>query len=308
MKATDSKSRISLELLELFVSVVENQSISAAARSWNISPSLATRKVAKLEAALSSRLFDRTTRKIHLTEAGTTTLSWAKNVLERHSQLVEELGMLQGELVGDLRLVMNEYVSTILIPGFLALFSQKYPKIRFSISMMDDIVATEKRDYDVAIQAGRLPDSTLKGIRIRDYRRVLCAAPKYLTRRGRPETLEALLDHDCLTHQQAIDGYWTFRKDKVVVRQRVNQLLFSNSYLPLIAFARNGMGIIQASTGSVREALESGELVTILDEYECVSSDGSLPATWMLYPSGRVLARTKVFISELTEYLRELPN
>ncbi|NYE24832.1 LysR family transcriptional regulator [Pigmentiphaga litoralis] len=301
-------SRISLELLGLFVEVVERQSISAAARAWQIAPSLAARKIGRLEAELDTRLFDRTTRRIHLTEAGVLTLAWARDVLAHHDRLTDDIDALQGQLAGNLRLVMSEYVSTILTPAFLAAFSRRYPRIRFSIAIMDDIVGIEKRDYDVAIQSGRLPDSTLKGVRIRDYRRVLCAAPSYLARRGKPTSIESLIEHDCLTHQQAIDGYWTFRKGTDVIRQRVHQLLFSNSYLPLIALARHGMGIIQASTGSVRDAVKNGELVCLLDEYECVNSDGSSLATWLLYPGGRVSARTRIFISELTAYIRDLPK
>ncbi|MDB5822422.1 MAG: hypothetical protein JWR21_1126 [Herminiimonas sp.] len=300
------KTRLSLELLELFVAVVQHESISAAARIWNISPSLATRKVAALEAELNAHLLDRTTRRIHLTEAGRVTLTWAKKVISGHSQLSDELAVLQQKLSGTLRVVSNEYLLTAVLPDFLSTFSSKFPEIRFVLTMTDSVVSNEKRDYDVAIHSGQIPDSTLKGIRIRNFQRVLCASPEYLKRRGVPERIQALLEHDCLTHQQAAEGYWTFRKDKRVVKQKLNPTVLSSSHLPLIALAKNGMGIVQISRGSIRKELGSGELVTLLDDYECVNQDGTRPATWVIFPGERELTRTQVFISELTKYLRNV--
>lgn len=307
MESNGPKPRLSLELLELLLAVVQHGTISAAARSWDIAPSLATRRIAALEKELQARLFDRTTRRIHLTEAGETVVRWARQVQEGHAQLTDDLAVLQGELSGTLRLVMNEYVCTAMLPPFFAEFSRRYPSIRYSISMTDTLVQPEDRDYDVAVHSGRVPNSTLKGIRIRDVQRVLCASPDYLKRAGRPQSLKELQNHNCLAHQQTAGGFWTFQKDKRLYRQQVRQVLLANSYLPLIEFAKASMGIIRVSRGSVREELASGQLVEVLPEYRCVHPDGSMPAIWILYPDGRVLQRTKVFVSELSRYLRGMP-
>ena len=301
-----NKSRISLELLEIFVTVAQQESISAAARHWNISPSLAARKMAALESELKAHLFDRTARRIYLTDSGRLTLTWAKEVLKGHSLLFNELDGVQKRLSGTLRVISNEYLLTVVLPEFLAGFSRQYPEIRFVLKMTDSVVSSENPDYDVAIYSGQAPDITLKGIRIRDYRRVLCASPEYLKRRGRPDTIEALLEHDCLTHQQAADGCWTFRQGSQVIRQKIRPVAFSSSYMPLIELAKKGMGIVQISTGSVRRELEAGELVPILDEFECANNDGTRPATWVMFPGRRDLMKTQVFVAALTKYLREL--
>jgi LysR family transcriptional regulator, transcriptional activator for dmlA len=297
-------SQISLELLGIFSEVVRQGSMSSAARSLAIAPSSAARKIAALEYELNTRLFDRTTKRVSLTEAGTTALTWAEEVLASHGTLIDRLAAFQGEIKGTLRVVMNEYLCTVLLPPFLASFSRRYPHIRFAITMTDAMVAPDDRSYDVAVHTGSVPDSGLRGMRIKDLQRILCASPGYLKERGAPALLSDLESHECLVHQQTPAGYWTFEHNGVLTKQPINQVLIANSYLPLIQFARQGMGLIRASQGSVREHLDSGELVQVLSAYQCVNADGSVPATWILYPDGRMMAKTRLFIDELSGYLK----
>lgn len=303
---TRDKSKLSFEQLELFAAVAQCGSITAAARNLHMSPSLATRKLAILEAELGTRLFDRTTRRVHLTESGQRALQWAQGVLTGYVSLADDLNIMQQKLSGTLRIVSNEYLLTSILPKFIASFSRTFPDVRYSLRMTDKHVASEQRDFDLAIYSGQIRDSDLKGIRIRDYRRVLCAAPAYLKRRGRPATLEALKAHDCLTHDQ-VEGQWTFRKEGQVLQQRLNAVATSSSHLPLIQLAVNGMGIAQISRESIRQELADGKLETVLDDYECLNVDTTQPATWVVYPGERKLERTRVFVSELTRYLRGLP-
>ena len=298
--------RVTLELLELFVSVAQAGTIALAARNLHMVPSVATRKIAALEAALRARLFDRTTRRIHLTEAGILALEWAKAVLGGHERLADELSALQDQPSGLLRLVVNEYVGTVLLPAFLEGFSLRYPQIRYVVTMADALVTPENRDYDVAVHSGRVPDSGLMGVRIRTVQRVLCASPGYLARRGTPQRLEELASHDCLVHSQNAGGAWVFLRDGKVIRQPINQLLLANSYLPLLEFARRGMGIVRLSQTAVRDDLAAGRLVRVLPEFANVYPDGELPGMWILYPEGRQMQRTRLFVAELSVYLREL--
>lgn len=298
------KSRVSLELLSLFASVVEQGSISAAARQWNISPSLATRKMVLLESELNAHLLDRTTRSTHVTEAGRKVYAWATEVVSGHAALFDELAVSQKMLSGTLRIISNEYLLSVVLPKFLSDFSARYPEIAFALTMTDSVVPSEKRDYDVAIFSGQVPDTLLKGIRIRDFRRVLCASPAYLQRKGTPKDISSLALHDCLVHHQAAHDTWTFLKDRRITQQKVRAIARSSSHLPLIELAKNGMGIAQFSKGAILCELASGELITLLDSHECVNQDGTRPATWVMYPKDRVLKRTQVFVSELTKYLR----
>ncbi|MBN9428820.1 MAG: LysR family transcriptional regulator [Burkholderiales bacterium] len=303
-----NKSRISLDSLEFLISVASSGSISAAARKWNISPSLATRKIAALESELNAHLFDRTTRRIHLTDSGRKALNWAMEVVESHHALADELGLIRQQLAGLIRIVANEYLITAVLPKFIAGFSERFPDIRFALSATDSPVTTEQRDYDVAIYSGQIPDSSLKGVRIRNFKRILCAAPAYLKRSGPLRRLEDLAAHACLVHRQAQDGVWVFKRGGRLIRQRINPVALSESHLPLIQLAKCGMGIIQVSRGAVHAELESGELTGLLTEYEGVNPDGSQPATWAVFPGDRKLARIRLFVTELTQYLRALPG
>ncbi len=300
--------RISVDALAFFVLVANSGSIAAAARSWNISPSMATRKVAALESALASQLFDRTTRQVLLTDAGRRALIWANEVIDGHAGLADELGLMRQQLAGLIRIIANEYLITTILPEFLADFSLRFPDIRFALAVTDSAVASDYRDYDVAIFSGQLPDSSLKGVRIRSFRRILCASPAYLKRHPPIQRLDELASHACLVHRQAQDGVWVFRRHGRLVRQRINPVVLSESYLPLMQLARCGMGIIRVSRGAVRADLEAGRLVEFLGDSECVNQDGSRPATGAVFPGRREVTRTRVFIAELTRYLRNLPG
>jgi DNA-binding transcriptional LysR family regulator len=302
--------RVTLDLLEVFVAVAEQGTISAAARKLNIDPSLATRKIAALESALGSRLLDRTTRRAYLTEAGQLVLRWSTETVRGHRDLVDELQVMQGRPAGLIRLVLNEYVCTFLMPAFLESFATRYPEVHFDISVTDNLVTPEETGYDVAVHSGFVPDSGLRGVRVADVNRILCASPTYLKGRGMPQRLSDLESHDCLAHQQAAGGCWNFRRwdDTSVIRQPIHQKLVANSYIPLIKFGVSGLGIIRVSLNSVKDELSTGQLVRLFPEYECINADGSLAAIWILYPSNRRLERTRIFVSELSSYLKSVPR
>ncbi len=295
---------VSLELLRLFVLVARSGTIAVAARELHMVPSVASRKIAALERAFQTRLFDRTTRRIHLTEAGALALDWARSVVEGHENVSDELAALQGSPSGLIRLVMNEYIGTALLPPFLAAFSLRYPQIRYAITMSDQLVGPDERGYDVAVHSGRVPDSGLMGVHIMDVQRLLCASPAYLARRGVPQVLPDLARHDCIAHQQNAGGAWHFRHGDRMLRQPIHQLLVADSYVALVQFALQGLGVVRVSISGVREALASGALVQVLPEYQSVYPDGGLPALWVLYPNRQPLRRTRLFVDEMSTYLR----
>jgi DNA-binding transcriptional LysR family regulator len=297
--------RISLESLALLIAIADAGTITAAAKRLHLVPSVATRKIAALERAMETRLFDRTTRRIHLTEAGVAALAWARAVVEGFERLSDELSVGKRELSGSLRLVLNEYLGTVVLPPFLADFSRRHPGIVFDIELSDALVPADARDYDVAVHSGRVPDSALKGVRIRLVHRVLCASPDYLQREGVPLDLASLARHKCLAHRQQLGGTWAFRHKGRTVRQAIRPVVVANSYLPLIELARAGMGIILVSDTAVWRDLESGRLVRILPDHESIYSDGEEPAVWALYPDGRMLKRVRVFLQELSGFLKE---
>lgn len=294
-----------MDQLRLFVRVADLGSIAGAARGLDVSPSFATRRIAALERALDTRLFQRTTRSVKLTEGGAIALKWAKAALEQYTQVADDLAAVESRPSGLIRVALTEYAALVFLPEFLTDFGRRYPEIRFDITTTDDAVNLVNEGYDVAVHSGLIPDASFVGVRLRDVQRVLCASSAYLERMGLPRRLEDLAEHNCLVHAPTEPKNWFFKRDKRVIGQSLNQYIMVDDYLVLIELARSGLGIIRISRNVVREDLRSGRLIQVLPEYQCVYSTGELPGMWIIYPNRRLLLRTRVFVDALTKYLRK---
>jgi DNA-binding transcriptional LysR family regulator len=303
-----SRLRVNFQLLALFDRVAKERTIAGAARHLGLSASMATRKIASLERAMNVRLFQRTTRSMRLTESGMIALDWAREVLASYETVSDDMAVVQDQPSGIVRLASNEHTATVWLPEFLDSFSRRYPEIRYAISNTDALVDLREFEYDLAIHTGRIPDSSVIGIRLRDVERILCASPSYLDRLGRPTRPEHLADHDCLIHLPTEPGNWFFRHGKRLIGQTVKQAIISDSYLPLMEFARKGLGILRMGRQAVQDDLESGRLVRVLPDYKCVYPTGEVPGIWLLYPNRRLTRRTRVFADALAEYIRKRPR
>jgi DNA-binding transcriptional LysR family regulator len=300
-------SALTLEQLRLFSQAAKLGSLRAAARDLNVSPSLATRKIASLEAALKMRLFERTTRNIKLTEGGNIALRWALHTLENYEEVTDDLASLLERPSGTVRLAINHYAGGTYLPPLLQRFCANYPEIQISVATTDSIAELLESSYDVAIHAGRVPDSRVVGVRLREFRRVLCASPAYLKRRGSPARLEDLGAHDCLVHSTNEPLNWFFRKGKRLIAQPARPRIEADSHVLLLKLVRLGLGIARLGYDLVKDNLAAGELVELLPTYKCVYSTGELPGIWIIYPNRRVLYRTRVLIDFLTEQLARPP-
>ena len=303
MASNTSKPGITFDLLRVFVEVASLGSIAAAARSLDLSPSLATRRLASLESALGARLFQRTTRSVKLTEAGAMSLTWARESLESYGALSDKLATIERLPTGVIRFAANEFFAIDLLPGFLQEFTLQYPQIRLSITTTDDVVKLVQEGYDVALHAGQIPESSHIGICVRRMQRILCASPQYLERRGTPARLEDLAKHNCLVHEPTEPREWVFRQGKKLFVQPIEPYLSVNNHIVLIHLALAGLGIIRISGNTVRSHLSSGALVQLLKRQQCVSPNGELPGLWILYPSRKLLYRTRIFLDALSRYL-----
>ena len=295
--------------LRAFIAVAEGGSIAAGARTENISPSLASRRLAALESSLDARLFQRTTRKLQITEAGRTVLAWAKETLQQYASLVDELGAQQKRPIGVLRVACNEYTATRYLAQAIAPFRKSYPGVQFIVTLADEPIRLIDNGYDLVIHAGRLPDSNLVGRRIRSYRRILCAAPEYIERHGVPERPEDLSRHSCLAHSRTEPRNWFFRglDGDTIIAQAINSTVQANAYLMLIDLALAGSGILRISGAMVSAHLKSGALVRVMSDYTCIDGAGDDPGFWLIQPDRRLPYRVRLFANHLIKHLREAP-
>jgi len=301
-----SKNAVTLDLLELLVEIEGCGSISAAARKLGLSPSIATRRLAALERGMDASLFQRTTRKVRLTESGRTALEWARRTLDEFGDVAEEIDALKGQPSGVIRVALSDHAAAVFLPPFLKEFSARYPKIRYQLATTDHLVNPIEDGYDVALHAGLIPDSSLIGIQIRTVHRVLCASPEYLARRGTPKSPAELAEHDCLAHSPSEPEHWHFKRDGKLIAQSITPFLTADSYLALMESARSGLGIARISRKPVQNDLRSGRLTRVLADYECVHQNGDLPAVWIIYPDRKLLRRTRVFVDAFAEYMKRV--
>ncbi|MBL8384306.1 MAG: LysR family transcriptional regulator [Burkholderiales bacterium] len=303
--STATAGTVNMHLLELFVAVADHGSFAGAARTLGISPSLAVRKIAALERSLGVRLFQRTTRSVKLAEAGQVALQWARRTLASYESVADDLASLAARPSGLVRLAVNHYAATTYLPGILERFCLRYPEIRLAITTTDSVVRLIDEGHDLAVHSGRIPDSGVVATRVREFRRVLCAAPAYLARRGAPEVPADLGAHDCLVHATNEPNNWFFRKGRRLTAQPVRPYIEADTHLLLHELACHGLGIARLGYNVVRRDLEDGRLVEVMPDYKSVYSTGELPGIWILYPNRRVLYRTRVLIDFLAAALED---
>ena len=285
--------------LELFCAAAEQGGFTAAATAAGVTPAAVSRTVARLEERLGVRLFVRTTRQIRLTDAGQAYHEQCRQVL---NQLVEAEREVSGRQVapsGLLRIsVPTTYGHHRLLPRLPA-FRERYPDIRVDVHVSNRNIDFAAEGYDLAVRVRAPADSTLIARHLEDADLVLVAAPDYLRRRGEPQALEDLAQHDCIQFELPSSGRaipWLFREGgQDVERQTTGGTSCSDDVLAGVTLARHGAGIFQAYRFTVEEELRQGRLVELLKPFGGRSRPFNL-----LYPHQRfVPLRVRCFVDFL---------
>ncbi|HZZ93145.1 MAG TPA: LysR family transcriptional regulator [Usitatibacter sp.] len=294
---------ISLELAKLFIHLARIGTIAGASRALDMDSSLATRKLAQLEAAFGARLVERTTRSLSLTEAGRVALAWATSAATAFENASDEVASLQTRPSGLVRLAVAQYTALEYLPRLLAEFCANYPHVRLTLSTTDSLVNLIEGGYDVAIHSGQVPESSLVARRLREFQRILCASRGYVAARGEPERPQDLESHDCLVHSANEPGNWCFRRGKGIVSQPVRARVEADNYAVLLELARQSLGILRVSENLVLDDIRAGRLVKLMPRYRCVYPSGELPGLWLLYPNRHLPYRTRLFVDFMVDSL-----
>lgn len=304
--------RFSLKIMDrigdfhLFLRILDLGSISAAARSLGVSVAVASQRLKKLEQSLGVRLFHRTTRQLHVTPEGAALAAHGRELLEDLEALTSDLKRSAKEVAGTLRVTVpasfgRQYVSPLL-PVFLA----RHPRLRVAIDFSDAFEDLVSEGLDLAIRIGQLEDSALVTRRLTSNRRVLCASPAYLERRGAPSNPQELRHHDCLvmTGAKGPRDTWTLiGPDGATANVRVRGRLESNTGEAIRDAAIAGLGISLHSTWHVCDDLREARLRVVLPEFRLAES-----AIYAVMPPRRlVLPRVRAFIEFLAEHFGGTP-
>ena len=265
-----------LAAMSVLIAAVEAGSLSAAARRLGKPLTTISRRIAELEAHLGTRLLKRSSRQFALTEAGTTYVSACRRVLE-------QVGEAERAAAGEYRAPQGELTVTApivfgrrhVLPVVIA-FLEAYPAIDVRLVLADRVINLLEEPVDVAVRIGVLPDSSLAAARIGAIRRVTCASPAYLARHGRPERPEELSHHAAVTFGGlTAPDRWSFGPERTPVTVPVHSRLVVNTAEAAIDAAVAGVGMTRVLSYQVAEALRSGALVLVLEDYE--------PAPWPVH-------------------------
>lgn len=283
-----------LEHIVAFVRVAELGSYTRAAEALDISRTRVSRQVMALEETLGARLIQRTTRRLHLTEAGERYLIRAQGVLQALDEAAAEVGQGTSDVRGRLRVNGPMSFGTRYLAPLVAQFMHTHPALEVRLDLNDRRVDLLEEGYDLAIRIGSLPDSSLVARRLTRCRLLFCASPEYLAAHGEPSSVKALAEHRCLRYrsgQQSAD--WKIATQSLTVHGPLE----SNNGDVLTHAAEAGLGIAQQPSFLVTESIASGRLVPILTNEPAVRLD-----VHALYPARRYLpAKVERFIDLLTE-------
>ena len=291
--------------IALFLRVLDLGSISAAARSLDLSVAVASQRLKRLEADLNVRLLHRTTRHLTPTPEGLLLAEQGRALVEDLEALSDSLRRTGGGIAGTLRMTTSStfgrlYVSPLL-PEFLAL----HPEVRVSVDLNDMKVDLVNAGMDLAIRIGALDDSTLVARKLASNRRVLCASPDYLRKHGEPQTPDDLAQHDCLllVGTQGRQDTWRVQGPDGEVAVRVHGRIESNQGELLRDAAIAGMGIAMHSTWHVNGDLRAGRLQVVLPDWPL--ADTGIHA---VMPQRRLVPpRVRAFVDFLAQRLGETP-
>lgn len=266
----------------VFVRIAEAGSLSAAARGLNLSLTVVSRKLSRLEERLGVRLINRTTRSLTLTQEGARFYDRCVRILSEIDEAETEATSGRDMVVGVLKVTATFGFGFRWLAGLLGEFQQLHPSLQVQLDTDDGIINIVEAGYDLAVRFGALADSSLIARQIAPNSRVICAAPAYLDQSGRPLSIEDLLDHRVVSYGDPPNNHWTFADGRSVT---VKTDLSTNNGELAHRWALQGRGLILKSIWDVEEDIKSGKL-------EIVLMDHKLPAAPIhaVFPHNRLAA------------------
>jgi DNA-binding transcriptional LysR family regulator len=287
-----------IDNIRLFLKIAEKGSMVAAGREVGLSATTVSERLAALEAHYGVVLFNRTTRSLSLTDEGRTLIEGAKVVLAEVEDLDTRIRHGAEAISGPIRISAPVDLGRSIISELIARFTEKHPAVSVELSLSDGYVDIVGEGFDLALRFGTVTDSSLRARRLGEYRRVVCAAPRYLEARGIPRKPSDLAEHNCLVMRfgRNLDNLWHFGSGKTsqVVMVRGNKIVNDGSLVRQWALA--GHGIILKSELDVTADLKTGKLIAILDDHASPANP-----LQMMYPPGRAQPRrVKALAEELS--------
>jgi len=284
--------------------VYRTGSFAEVAHEQNQAPSSISRAINALESLLQTRLFQRTTRSLTPTQAGESYYAKIVPLIEEIDLTHENLRNARQKPSGRLRVTASASYGQIMIAPTLGSFCAEYPEIELDLILSDRRADLINDQIDVAIRHGHLADSNLIARKLMSARYHLVASPAYLERYGTPKHPEELGTHKLVTF--SYDNFrtdWSFSHNHEQHSIKITPTLTATNAVAIRQCARDGVGMALLADWTIREDLQSGKLVPVLNQWHASGSSNDT-SIWLLYPSNRFIpAKTKAFTQFLVNTL-----
>lgn len=288
-----------LEGMRVFVAVADQQSFTRGAKRLGMSTKLASKYVRQLEEHLGAQLFNRTTRRVTLTDTGRAYRERCVPLLDQLDELEDVVRARQSALDGSIRITAPTGFGSRELVQALEPFQRAHPNVSIQLQLSDHHVAIIDEGIDLAVRFGALKDSSLVARKLMDMRVVVIASPAYLAKHGRPDHPSALATHNCLLQLTAADPTtWTFAIDGEEMSVRVNGSFRANSPRAVAYMAAGDMGIGRCPYYTAKPFLERDALEILFEEQEANAT-----TLYAVYPPNRHLtARIRALIEHLAAW------
>ncbi len=297
--------------MALFVAIVDNNGLAAAAKSLNTSPATVSTKLKALEDYYGIRLLNRTTRTLNLTDEGEKFYQLSRTTLASVQDMENQILYKQAALSGNLRISAPRDLGKNMVAPMLERFLAINPDITPHLILTDEVLPVHDARLDVAFRYGHLEDSQLISRQLCSSRRVLCASPQYIKRFGQPKTPEDLQHHRCLGFLRAGEQLtrWSFHRNDKKTHLTISPSRLSNDGEMVKTWVLQGHGIAFKSLVDIAAEIKSGQLVIVLENYlqDFVSDVTDRSDLHLIYPDRHYIpARTRAFIDFTLEHFRKI--
>jgi DNA-binding transcriptional LysR family regulator len=290
-----------LESMGVLLAVVDEGSLSAAGRKLGMPLATVSRKVTDLEAELKTRLLIRSTRRLTLTESGRGYVAACRRILEDINEAERTAAGEYSAARGELLVTAPMVFGRLHVLPVLTEFLQAYPEVNVRLALGDRIVNILEDHVDLALRIGALPDSGLVAINLGSVRRVACASSAYLSRKGRPERVQDLAAHDCVSFEPFATGdTWRFRVARAEVVIPIHPRLTVSTAEAAIDATVSGLGVTCVLSYQVESALRAGALELILESFE----PEPLPVNFLYASQGRLPLKLRALLDFAAPRLR----
>lgn len=287
--------------MQVYTSVVELGSFTAAANVFRMSPGMVTKHINAIEKRLDATLIKRTTRRLQVTEVGKAYYESCKEVLKKVEDAEAGTAILSGKPKGLLKVTASLWFGSITLTPIVCDYLNQFPDVSVELSLSDRFVDIIDERFDVAIRIGELSDSSLIARKLATVELSICASPAYLNKHGTPTKPEELKNHECLgfTNWRSQSGWKVV--EKALTNQGMSRSRFdSNNGQALRQAALKGIGIILMPKVLLAPDIQAGRLVEVLKEF----TPPSRPVN-AVYPKERqTTPKLASFVDYLAEHLK----